>query len=142
MRLTSFTDLGVRALMRMASTPERAFPTSEIADEFGISRHHLTKAVAVLSNAGILVTRRGGRGGAMLARPADQIRLGEVVRILEADQALVECFRAVGGACVITGRCRLRHLLAGADEAFLTYLDGYTLADCALQPKMMAETLA
>lgn len=135
MRLTSFTDFGLRALMRIASAPGRAFSTFEIAEEFGISRHHLTKVMATLANASLILTKRGSGGGAMLARPANEIGLGGVVRLLEADQALVECFRADGGACVITPDCRLRHALAGANEAFLAHLDGLTLADCALAPK-------
>ena len=46
-----------------------------------------------LAGAGYLETRRGGGGGAMLARPAGDIRLGDVVARLEADQALVEMLR-------------------------------------------------
>ena len=108
MRLTSFTDFGLRALMRMASEPSRAFSTADLADEFALSRHHLTKIIATLAQAGIVATRRGGGGGAVLARPANQIRLGEVVRLLEAGQPLVECFQATGGACTVTGCCRLK----------------------------------
>lgn len=135
MRLTAFTDFGFRALMRIASEPDRAFSTAEIADEFGISRHHLTKTMAVLANAGFLTTRRGAGGGAMLARPAAQIGLGAVVRVLERDQPLVECFRVDGGACVITPQCRLKTYLSEAEAAFLAHLDDYTLADCALAPR-------
>ncbi|WBU58743.1 RrF2 family transcriptional regulator [Paracoccus sediminicola] len=135
MRLTAFTDFGFRALMRIASEPERAFSTAEIADEFGISRHHLTKTMAALANAGFLKTRRGAGGGAMLARPAIEIGLGEVVRVLERDQPLVECFRVDGGACVITPECRLKTYLSQAETAFLAQLDTYTLADCTLAPR-------
>ena len=49
MRLTSFTDFGLRALMRMASEPDRAFSTADLAEEFALSRHHLTKIIAALS---------------------------------------------------------------------------------------------
>ena len=52
MRLTSFTDYGLRALMRLAGEPERSFTTDEIAREFRISRHHLVKIVAALAGAG------------------------------------------------------------------------------------------
>jgi Rrf2 family nitric oxide-sensitive transcriptional repressor len=139
MRLTAFTDFGLRALMRIAGEPERAFSTSELAAEFGISRNHLTKTVAALANAGILTTRRGAGGGAMLARPPAQIRLGEVVRILERDQALVECFRADGGACVVTPQCRLKGFLSSAEAAFVEALDRHTLADCALAPRRASQ---
>lgn len=132
MRLTSFTDFGLRALMRLASAPDRAFSTAELAEEFGLSRHHLTKIVAALAQAGILVTRRGGGGGAMLARPPDQIRLGEIVRVLEDGQALVDCFAREGSACLVLPACRLRARLARAEAAFLEDLDRTTLADVAL----------
>lgn len=137
MRLTTFTDFGLRALMRIASDPSRAFSTAEIAEEYGISRHHLTKAIAALANAGILTTRRGHEGGAQLARPADQIRLGDVVRVLEDGSALVECFGA-GNACRITPQCRLKGFLHEGEQAFLVALDARTLADCALAPLLTA----
>lgn len=133
MRLTSFTDYGLRALMRMASAPERGFSTAELADEFGLSRHHLIKIVQRLSQAGVVSTRRGGGGGATLARPARDIRLGEVVRVLEQGQSLVECFAPGGGDCTITGRCRLKGRLRAAEAAFLAELDQSTLADVALR---------
>lgn len=134
MRLTSFTDFGLRALMRMASDPDRAFSTADLAEEFALSRHHLTKIMAALAQAGIVSTRRGGGGGAMLARPAGRIGLGEVVRVLEAGQPLVECFAASGGDCTITGCCRLKSRLRSAEAAFLADLDRSTLADMALPP--------
>ncbi|MCP5081166.1 MAG: Rrf2 family transcriptional regulator [Alphaproteobacteria bacterium] len=132
MRLTAFTDFGLRALMRMASDTDRAWNTGEIADEFGISRHHLTKTIATLANAGIVETKRGGGGGARLAQPAGEIKIGHVVRVLERDQALVECFQAKGNACTITPLCRLKGFLSRAEGAFLNALDDHTLADCAL----------
>ena len=105
-----------------------------MADEFALSRHHLTKIIATLSQAGIVTTRRGGGGGAMLARPADQIRLGDVVRLLEAGQPLVECFSATGGNCSLTGRCRLKARLSSAEAAFMADLDRSSLAEIALPP--------
>jgi len=80
---------------------------------------------------GYVRTQRGAGGGFRLARPAASITLGQVVRDLERDQPTVECFRADGGDCVLTPRCRLRKHLAEAREAFLEALDGTTLAECA-----------
>ena len=131
MRLTAFTDFGLRALMRLAGEPERSFTTDEIAREFAISRHHLIKVVRRLADAGYVRTQRGAGGGFQLARPAQSITLGEVVRDLEADQPIVECFRTDGGNCVLTPRCRLKKRLAMAREAFLRELDATSLADCA-----------
>ncbi|MCC0068450.1 MAG: Rrf2 family transcriptional regulator [Rhodobacteraceae bacterium] len=135
MRLTSFTDYGLRMLMRMASAPERAFSTAELAEEFNLSRNHLAKIMQHLARAGLVETRRGGGGGAVLARPADRIRLGAVVRSLEDGQPLVECLSANGGACMIDGRCRLKTRMRSAEAAFLADLDRSTLADIALGPE-------
>ncbi|MWD29109.1 Rrf2 family transcriptional regulator [Aquicoccus sp. SCR17] len=131
MRLTSFTDYGLRALMRMASAPGRAFSTAEIADEFGVSRNHLNKIIQRLAREGIVVTRRGAGGGAQLARPATEIVVGDIVRLLERDQALVECF-SPDGACCVTAVCRLKSRLRAAEAAFLAELDRITLADVVL----------
>jgi len=132
MRLTSFTNYGLRFLMRMAKAPERAYSTAELADEFGLSRNHLSKIMQRLSRVGIVDTRRGGGGGAMLARLPDAIRLGDVVRLLEEDQPLVECFETKANTCSLDGRCRLKARLRAAETAFLAHLDHATLADVAL----------
>lgn len=132
MRLTRFTDLGLRACMRMASAPDRAFSTAELAAELNVSRHHLTKAVSALAAAGIVETRRGTGGGAVLARPASSLQVGDLVAVLEKGAPLVECFEPAGGACRIAPDCRLRAMLAEAELAFLADLNRYTLAECAL----------
>jgi Rrf2 family transcriptional regulator, nitric oxide-sensitive transcriptional repressor len=131
MRLTSFTDFALRALMRLAGEPQRIFATSEIAAEFGISRNHLAKVVRDLASGGFITTQRGIGGGFSLARPPQSITLGEVVRALEGASALVECFREDGGDCVLSPRCRLKGRLAAAREAFMRELDATTLAECA-----------
>jgi Rrf2 family nitric oxide-sensitive transcriptional repressor len=137
-RLAYSTDYGLRMLMRLASAPERPFSTAELADEFRLSRHHLTKIMQRLARAGIVATRRGGGGGALLARPARTIRLGDVVRELEEGQALVECFAREGGACTLVAGCRLKLCLRAAEAAFLADLDRSTLADIALPVRAAA----
>lgn len=138
MRLTAFTDYGLRALMRLAGEPDRVFTTEEIAEEFAISRNHLTKVVRRLAEAGFVATHRGAGGGFRLARPADTIPLGSVVRHLEEGLAIVECFRADGGACVLTPRCALKSRLMAAAEMFLAELDKTTLAECAYSAESVA----
>lgn len=131
MRLTAFTDFALRALMRLADEPDRSFSTNEIATEFGISRNHLIKVVRDLANGGFVSTQRGIGGGFRLARSAQSITLGEVVRALERRHALVECFRGDGGNCALKPRCRLKARLDAAREAFMRELDATTLAECA-----------
>ncbi len=141
MRLAAFTDFGLRVLMRLADTPDEPLTTSAIATEFRIPYNHLTKVVQDLARGGFVVTQRGGGGGIRLARPADTITLGEVVRRLEERYDMVECFRADGGACLLTPRCRLRPQLIAAREAFLAELDKTSVADCAYPGPAPAEPL-
>ena len=101
MRLSLFTDYGLRALMRLAGSPDHALTTAQIADEFRISRHHLTKVVRDLAEAGFVRTTRGAGGGLRLPAGAS-ITLGEVVRVLDRGEPLVECFRADGGTRALT----------------------------------------
>lgn len=131
MRLTQWTDYSLRVLMYCAATQVReALPTvAEIALAHGISRSHLTKIVMTLAGQGWLETSRGRGGGLRLLRPAADIRLGEVVRMTEADFQLVECFDTAGNTCRMGGRCRLQSALGQAMEAYLAVLDSVTLAD-------------
>jgi len=134
LRLTSFTDYGLRVLMRMAGTPTRAFSAADLAREFNVSRNHLAKVISALSAAGFLKTRRGGHGGAMLARAPEEIRLGDVVTLLEAGHALVECFSPGASRCTLRAHCRLRARLSSAEAAFVADLNRSTLAECLWRP--------
>lgn len=130
MRLATFTDYGLRVLMRLADTPDEAVSTGQLAEEFKISQHHLAKVVQDLGRGGFVQTQRGKGGGLRLARPAPTITLGEVVRHLEQRFALVDCFRADGGTCVLQPRCRLKRQLAAAQEAFINELNLTTIEEC------------
>ncbi|HUZ62929.1 MAG TPA: Rrf2 family transcriptional regulator [Acetobacteraceae bacterium] len=133
MRLTSFTDFGLRALMRLAATPGALMTNDALAAALGVSRNHLAKVLQDLGAAGYVRTVRGVHGGVALAQPAGAIRIGDVVRRLERDQPMVECFRPDGGACCLMPDCRLRGMLATAHAAFMDSLNAFTLADCALR---------
>ena len=128
MRLTVYSDYSLRVLMYVAAKPDGLSTIREIADAYGISRNHLMKVVFELGRYGLLENLRGRSGGIRLARPADKIRIGEVVRFTESENALVECF-GPGNACAITTACRLKGALNQALEAFLAVLDRYTLQD-------------
>ena len=130
MRMLTSTDFALRVLMRLSATPDAHVSTDTLARELVISRNHLHKIVQYLAEAGLVRTIRGARGGVMLARPAGEIKVGEVIRSHEQDQAFVECFRADGGACNLLPRCRLRGMLDAAKNAFYQHLDRYSLADC------------
>lgn len=134
MQLTKFSDYALRVLMYAQAADDRLVTIEEMATSYGVSRAHLMKVVNALTRAGFLTALRGRTGGVRLARPADSIRLGDVVRATEPDFHIVECF-ATGTHCVISGCCRLPGVMAEAVSAFLAALDGHTLASIALRPK-------
>ena len=142
MQLTLFSDFALRVLMFTHAAGERRVTIDEMVDAYSVSRAHLTKVVNALTRAGYLTAVRGRSGGLRLAKPADQIVLGDVVRMTEPDFALVECF-STGNQCVITKCCKLQLVLDEALQAFLDVLDRRTLASIALRPKdfrMLAQT--
>lgn len=128
MRLTYFSDYAFRVLIYLALNPDRRCTIKEISDAYGISKAHLMKVVNTLVRAELVVAQRGPSGGLKLALPADQIRLGDVVRKTEEDLALVECFRA-GNTCILTPCCELAGAVSRALGAFLAELDRQTIAD-------------
>jgi Rrf2 family nitric oxide-sensitive transcriptional repressor len=128
MQIDKFTDYALRVLMTLAVRAPQRIPTSQIAATFGLSEHHLSKVATRLAREGFVVSERGRNGGLTLARAADQIRVGDVVRTMKRDDPVVECFGA-DKSCLILPACGLRGALAQAQETFFATLDRYTLAD-------------
>src|SRR5512134_3369805 len=129
MKLTSFTDYSLRVLIYVATQPERRATIAEIAAAFSISESHLTKVVFFLGKRGWLANVRGKGGGLGLARPPQEICVGEVVRETEGGDLPAECFDLDHNNCSIARICRLRGALRQAVDAFYAVLDGYTLQD-------------
>jgi Rrf2 family nitric oxide-sensitive transcriptional repressor len=124
MRLTRYTDYAMRVLLYLGAQPEKVCSISEIARAYGISQNHLMKVAHDLGKAGYIEGVRGRSGGIRLAKPADEINVGDVVRQTEEGFELVEC-----STCVIAPACGLTGVLDEALAAFMAVLDHYTLAD-------------
>lgn len=138
MRLTTMTDYALRLLVYVAQRPDRLCTIAEVAQAYGISEAHLMKITHQLGLQGWIETVRGKGGGMRLARKPADINLGALVRGVEPDFHLVECF-ATDSTCTLTGRCGLAGVLDGALHRFLAYLDEFTLAD-ALETTAAAGT--
>jgi Rrf2 family nitric oxide-sensitive transcriptional repressor len=128
-RLTTYTDYSLRMLMYLALKGDARATIAEVADAYGISKAHLNKVAHQLGLAGYVETARGKGGGLRLAKPAETIGVGDVVRRVEPDMALVPCFEPVHAPCPIVPACGLRGALHEARQAFLAVLDRYSLAD-------------
>ncbi|HET9646527.1 MAG TPA: Rrf2 family transcriptional regulator [Burkholderiaceae bacterium] len=129
MKLTAFTDYSLRVLIYLAAAPERRATIPEICAAFDLKENHLTKIVHHLGKCGWVETTRGRGGGLLLAKPAKDIRIGDVVRDTEGQAMPAECFSQEESTCAIARCCRLKGVLAEAVKAFYAVLDRYTLAD-------------
>jgi Rrf2 family transcriptional regulator, nitric oxide-sensitive transcriptional repressor len=132
MRLLASTDYALRVLMTLGQSGSADTTTVEsLATSLGgLSRNHLHKIVQDLAAIGVVKTIRGAGGGVVLAKKPREIKIGAVIRALEEDQPIVECFRADHGCCTLEPGCRLRPMLRKARQQFYASLDGHTLADC------------
>ncbi len=109
MKLTAFTDYGLRALILLADRKPDIMSTTAIADHFNVSRHHMAKVLQALATAGFVEGIRGAQGGARLAQDPRDIRIGDVMRTLD-NQALVNALasrRAIARFCrsVVSRAC-------------------------------------
>ncbi|MCV2361906.1 Rrf2 family transcriptional regulator [Paucibacter sp. DJ1R-11] len=134
MQITQHTDYALRVLIYLASNEERLATVQEIAERFDISRSHLTKVVNGLIRSGFVEGLRGKGGGLRLARPPAEIGVGNVVRQMEGEPVLVECF-GEESLCVLSSNCRLKGALKSALKAFFAELDAVTLADLVGKPQ-------
>lgn len=129
MRLTTFTDYSLRVLIYLGTRNDKRAAVGDIADAYGISKHHLMKVILFLAGEGYVLTTRGKGGGVELKLDPERIRIGDVVRKSEADSVLVECFARDTSSCRIERPCVLRGAFEKAVQAFYAVLDTYTLAD-------------
>ncbi len=155
MRLTNYSDYALRSLIYLAvrPEPETLANISDIASSYHISKSHLTKIIHQLGQLGYIESVRGKNGGIRLAYEPKDINLGVLIKQIEPDFDLVECFATVRNSnsqkprteglpitfiseednksvgCVITPVCQLKGVFFEALTAFITVLEKYTLAD-------------
>lgn len=141
MRLTTFTDYSLRVMMYVALRDGLA-TIDGIAAAYDISRNHLMKVVFRLGQLGYLETVRGKGGGMRLARAPETIVIGTLVRQMEDDFGIVECFQTDGRFCRVEPACVLKGAIDEALTAFLAVLDKYTLADLIEPQRKLRRLLA
>lgn len=125
MRLTAYTNYALRTLMYAALAAPRLVRVQDVAEAHDISRAHLVKCVHRLGQWGYLDNLRGRNGGFRLAKPAEEIRIGEIVRLTE--EGIAEVIGPSEHAS--QDDLRLTCVLEAARTDFLAVLDRHTIAD-------------
>lgn len=133
MKLTLQTDYALRILISLAEQPDQLHSVQDLADRFVVSKNHLMKTAQHLSARGFIKTERGRNGGLRLAMLPKDIVIGDVIRQMEPNLDMAECFQKgeAGKTCQLLPTCKLKGLLGEALASFLLVLEQKTLADIA-----------
>jgi Rrf2 family iron-sulfur cluster assembly transcriptional regulator len=125
-------DYAARALVSLSLHSDETGPTSvrDIAERTGLPQPYLEQILLALKGAGIVRSKRGVGGGYVLARPAAEITLAEIVSAVDGPIVVGDFgLPHQDGACDHEGQCVLLAIWGEAGEAMRRHLDGFTLAD-------------
>ena len=144
MKVSAQEEYGLRCLLQLARLGEGEFLTlGQIAEREGLSQANAGKVLWLLNKAGLVSSARGTKGGYTLVRPAAEIRLSEVIKVLDEGAVDGHCktYPGVLDSCVHTGGCGIRSVIVNVHEAVERALSAITLAQLAGSEQGAATTL-
>jgi Rrf2 family protein len=132
--LSSKAKYAIKATMFLARrTQAGQIQASEIAEGEQIPRKFLELILAELRNAGILQSKKGKGGGYILGRPANDLTLGEIIRVIDGPLAPIPCVSKLSYRrcedCEDEVTCGVRLVMQQVRDATASILDGMTVAD-------------
>lgn len=151
MMFSTRAEYGVRVMVALANSEESDGPSSlaQIAEANGLPFAYLEHLAARLKKAGLVESRRGPRGGYLLAKPASEISMAEIVAALEGDIAPIECISSSGEGEVVCSReddadepCPTKLLWTRVRGSIVSTLTNMTLADLVQENAILGELLA
>src|SRR5919199_3489009 len=132
MKVSAQEEYGLRCLLQLARAGQQgeSLTLAQIAEREGISVANAGKLMWILNKAGLVRSIRGTKGGYRLARPAAEIRLSEIIKVLDDDVLAGHCksYTGVLDACVHTGNCGIRPVIVGLHDIVEQALQNITLA--------------
>jgi FeS assembly SUF system regulator len=128
LRLSKLTDYAVVVLVRLDAGAE-VQTSPNISSVIGIPEPTVAKVLKSLSASGLVTSQRGARGGYRLARPLEDIPVGEVIAAMDGPIALAACVEGAGGDCDSLAVCPVRGRWDPVNDAIQRALAGITLAD-------------
>ena len=131
MKISAQEEYGLRCLVQLAALPAGdSLTLPQIAEREGISTANAGKLMWLLNKAGFVHSTRGTKGGYCLARPASDIRLSEIIKVLDEEVIGKHCdsYTGVMDSCVHMGDCGIRPVIVGLHEIVENALSQITLA--------------
>ena len=130
MKISTKGRYALRMLIELATHQEDGFVSlKDISERQGISKKYLEQIVPMLNKSGILRTNRGNKGGYMLAKPANECSVGEVLRATEGSLAPVSCLEYEQNDCPRADGCATLYVWKGLEKAVNDYLNSVTVQD-------------
>ena len=126
--LTRKVDYAILVLSYLHRHPEGGC-AREIADRFGLSRAFVANILKELCHRGFVISHRGVKGGYVLARPADEVNLAELMEALDDSFHLAECNNVMAGPCSVAAVCTVKGAVADVHARIREVLRGVTLAE-------------
>ena len=133
MKVSTRGDYASRALLSLALHLDQGGPTSvrDIAERTGLPQPYLEQILLAVKGAGLVRSKRGVGGGYVLARPAEEISLADILAAVDGPlTTLMEEHDHCEGHCV------LQEVWVGVSDEMRLYLEGYTLADLVARTKV------
>jgi Rrf2 family protein len=132
--LTKKGKYGLKAMVHLAGAePGRPMLVNEIAEQNGIPKKFLDTILGELRNAGLLHSKKGKGGGYSLGRPASEIRVGHIIRVLDGPLAPIACASKTAyqrcDDCTDEKQCAVRMMMLEVRQAISTVLDNRSLAE-------------
>ena len=131
MKISAQEEYGLRCLVQLANLPAGdSLTLPQIAEREGISTANAGKLMWLLNKAGFVQSTRGTKGGYFLSRPAIDIHLNEIIKVLDEDVMAKHCdnYTGVLDSCVHNGDCGIRPVIVGLHEIVENALSRITLA--------------
>ena len=130
MRLNLKTDYALRILLHAARRQGEIITSQEVADTYNITPANVTQIVNALKKKNYLAVKRGRYGGGFtLSAPPEEMFIGNIIKDVEPDLDLVQCFSKERNTCPIIDQCKLAGLMYSGLKAFLDKMNEQTLAD-------------
>ncbi len=130
MKISTKGRYGLRAVLDIAMHADsEAVALSSIAARQHISISYLEQLISKLKKAGIVNSIRGAQGGYVLARPAEEISVGDILRCLEGNLNPVECSEILGGSCAGSDVCVTKFVWKRISDSINQAVDGLMLSE-------------
>jgi Rrf2 family cysteine metabolism transcriptional repressor len=133
MRLSTKGEYASRAMLELSlHWPQRSLHIRDISSAQHIPEKFLAQILLLLKRAGYLRSRKGPKGGYLLAKPPSQITVAEVIRVMDGPLAPIDCVSVTAHeVCPLEGSCGLRWLWKDVRDSVARILERTTFAQVA-----------